>query len=234
MTRSASRERLLLTALVALVYSLYLPVGLWSATLTPHPVEVALDGATPFLPGWAFVYLLLYTMAALPLVVPFERLAFRRVVAAYLTIDLLSLLVFVLFPVHMTLRPDLAAEGSFAEWMMAQLYEVDRPSNCFPSLHVSTTILAALCVLKVDRVLGWGGLVVATAISASTMLVKQHYLADVLSGAALALAAWWLLVRPVRMERVPFSWRRVAPLALAQLGLFALLWALYLLGVDLR
>jgi len=230
--RTASRERVLLISLVALSYTLYLPICRLTVGLAGRPLDVALDHATPYVPEWVFIYGLLYTVAALPLVVPFERLAFRRVAAAYLSIEALSFVVFVLFPVHMTLRPDVTADGGFAGWTMAMLYQVDRPSNCFPSLHVSTTILAALCALKVDRVLGWGGLVLAAAISASTMFVKQHYLADVLSGAALAVAAWWFLVRPVPVTRVPFSWRRIVPLALAQVVLYGVLWGLYQLDVT--
>ena len=222
---------MLLIAFVVLSYVLYLPIGAWSAGLGGRPLDVALDRATPFVPELVFVYGLLYPAAALPLVVPLERRVFRRVAAAYLSIEALSFAVFVLFPVHMTLRPELPADGGFATWTMALLFWADHPSNCFPSLHVSTAVLAALCVGKVDRVLGGVGLVLAAAISASTMFVKQHYLADVLAGAALALVAWWFLVRPVPVERVPFEWRRLRPLVLAQVLLYAVLFLLHRGGV---
>lgn len=67
------------------------------------------------------------------------------------------------------------------------LHSVDRATNTFPSLHVSHTVLLALVLAKhipkdhADVYLTW-----AMAVSASTLLVKQHYILDVTSGIVIA------------------------------------------------
>lgn len=224
---SAPRERALLTALVLLGYALYLPVGRLSFGLTPRSPELGLDHATPLVPGLVFVYGLLYSIVGLPLVLPAGRHLFRRVALAYGLVQLISLTTFLAWPVHMNLRPEALEATSFASWTLRFIYWIDRPSNCFPSLHVSCAMLAALCTLKVDRRIGGGAVLLAIVISASTMFVKQHWFADVVSGAALALLAWWLLVRPVSTAPGQLGYKRLLPLALFQLAIYGVLWGLY-------
>ena len=74
---------------------------------------------------------------------------------------------------------------------------MDKPYNHFPSLHVTLSCLSAHAsqVSPRSRVLLH---IVAAGIGVSTVLVKQHYIVDVLYGYVLAWAAW-RLTRP--------SWR---------------------------
>lgn len=227
---SAARERALLICLVVASYGLYLPVGAWSARLAAAAPTTMLDRATPFVPELVFVYGLLYPLAALPLVVPIERLLFRRVAMAYLIILVASFVIFVAWPVHMTQRPTPVEDGSFAAWTIELVYWVDRSSNCFPSLHVSTALLAALCALKVDRAVGVGAVVLSVVISASTMFVKQHWFVDLAGGAVLAFVVWWFLVRPFPAGPAPPDRRQLRWLVLAQIVLYAVLWMLYAVG----
>lgn len=227
---SASRERALLTTLVLLGYALYMPVGRLSFGLTPSTPDLGVDHATPFVPGMVFVYGLLYSVVGLPLVLPAGRRLFRRVALAYGAVQLTSLTIFLVYPVHMTLRPEVIEAGPFTTWMLEFIYWIDRPSNCLPSLHVSCALLAALCTLKVDRRIGRGAVPLAIVISASTMFVKQHWFLDVGTGAALALLAWWLLVRPISTEPSSLGFRRLAPLLIFQCAIYGALWSLYAAG----
>ena len=227
---SALRERTLLISLVVLGYGLYLPIGVWTARLVASEPALAIDRATPFVPELIFVYGMLYPVAALPLVMPMERLLFRRVAAAYMSILAASYVLFFVWPVHMTMRPGTVDEESFAGWTIDLVYWADRSSNCFPSLHVSTALLAALCALKVHRSVGLVAVLLSVAISASTMFVKQHWFVDVAGGAVLAVASWWVLVRPFPASSTSSGEQRVGWLLLAQVLLYLLLWGLYAAG----
>ena len=168
-------------------------------------------------------------MAILPLVAIRDRMLLRRVVVAYLLVDLVSFASFLLVPVRFDARPVVEGTGSLATWGMTLLHWADPPSNCFPSLHVSISYLAAFAVGEEDRRLGRRALVVATVIGLSTMIVKQHWLADVVSGAALGALAWWTLLRG-RGTASDAPRRGVRVLVLAQLVVYLLAWIAYRAG----
>ena len=80
-----------------------------------------------------------------------------------------------------------------SERVLALEYRADfgEGANNMPSLHVTFAWLVVLACRRLGpRAAGAGLPLVATAISASTLLVKMHILADVVAGAALAPASW--------------------------------------------
>jgi membrane-associated phospholipid phosphatase len=79
------------------------------------------------------------------------------------------------------------------------LHGFDAPSNCFPSLHVSNTLIPTwFCVQQLprkrDRWLLW---LWAIAICLSTVTTKQHYAVDILGG----LAVTWISIELVKRVR---------------------------------
>lgn len=166
----------------------YLAVNLFSvgrpALVLWLPGEAEL---IPFVPEAEFVYALGY---ALPLVVllriPDAR-ALVRLVVAFLLILVAAYATYLLLPVYLE-RPDLEVT-SLATWLLSLEYK-DPSYNHFPSLHVATAVLLYLaCRDGLRRPALMAALVAAVAVS--TMLVKQHYLVDLVYGAGLAAAAWW-------------------------------------------
>jgi membrane-associated phospholipid phosphatase len=79
--------------------------------------------------------------------------------------------------------------------MIRDVYASDNPYNDFPSLHTSLSTIIALHWFRVDRRLGIVVAIWTALIVASTVLIKQHYLADVVSGLLLAFGAAWLSTR---------------------------------------
>ncbi len=73
------------------------------------------------------------------------------------------------------------------------IWQLDRPINCFPSIHVSLAFTAAFIVFRFNRGAGLVVLACAIAIAVSTMFVKQHYLLDIVAGIALASMSYWLV-----------------------------------------
>jgi len=91
-------------------------------------------------------------------------------------------------------RPALTGTDALTR-MIRDVYTSDHPYNDFPGLPTSLSTIIALHWLRVDRRLGiivaiWTALIVA-----SSILTKQHYVADPVSGLLPAFGADWLSAR---------------------------------------
>lgn len=64
--------------------------------------------------------------------------------------------------------------------------------NTFPSAHVTATLGASLVLLRVVPTVGLAFLLVSIGIALGAVLGRYHYVADVLSGAALAVVVYTL------------------------------------------
>jgi membrane-associated phospholipid phosphatase len=79
--------------------------------------------------------------------------------------------------------------------MIRDVYAGDNPFNCFPSLHTSVSTILAVHWLRVNRPLGIAVSIWTVLIVASTVLIKQHYIADLIFGLVLAFGLCWLYMR---------------------------------------
>lgn len=192
---SEGRQRLILCLGTGLFLSLYSPINQLAGGWSASSAEMAVDSAIPFVPGWVFIYALLYLLLPLPMVLPSSLKTLRRICVAYLVTTGASFLVFLLFPVHMDLRPENLDTDSFPSWILSQIHRVDTPANCLPSLHVSLSLLSALCAWSLDRVVGRVVIPLAIVVALSTLFVKQHWAWDMITGWILGFTVWWTMVR---------------------------------------
>ncbi len=145
----------------------------------------AVDRAAPFVPAAMWVYVSHFVFLPGCLLLVRDEKVFARVRRAVLVGVGVSNAIFLFWPTTI----ERAAHDSF---LFAFIARVDTPANCFPSQHVALALIAAWG-LKRDAfpraglLLAW-----AAAISVSTVLVRQHYAADVVGGAVLAAASWRL------------------------------------------
>ena len=72
---------------------------------------------------------------------------------------------------------------------MAFVQQIDRPGNVFPSLHVAQTSTLAFLLYRDRPRVGIFTIFIAALLALSTLTTKQHFIADVISGYALAFAA---------------------------------------------
>lgn len=187
---------------------LYPVVGLgFSACelLVPRVVHVMewqpFDGWIPFVPWMVWPYVVWYLTIAFALGWTgwFDGREFRRL-AAFLYLGMSSAyVVYLLFPNGQNLRPAIDSLGSgWDAEVLKWIYTHDTPTNCNPSIHVIDA-LAVWIALSRDRILrkrGWfqiGLIVLSLAIIASTVMVKQHSLVDVLGGLAWG-GLWYVLI----------------------------------------
>ena len=146
----------------------------------------SVDRLIPLVPAWAYVYGAIYSVAVVPLFIVRDARVLRRVALGFMAINLLAGLVFLAFPTRME-RPEWIGlpAGSFTQWSMGLIYALDPPVNCLPSLHVANAFYVGSVARSFDRRVGRFMFALAFLIAFSTLLVKQHYLLDVVSGALL-------------------------------------------------
>jgi len=183
----------------ALQYSIWLALYLGVNALTAGrsalqpllPYEHLVPLVAAAYPFYAVVYL----EAFLPLFLSRTRRAYVRTQIACALASLIAFAVYMAFPMpypRPTLPPD--AHGFWGS-LLAFEWSFDQPRNTFPSLHVAFGWLMYLGLR--DEARRWRPLLLflAIAISISTVLVKQHFIADVGSGALLAWVGWRLAGR---------------------------------------
>jgi membrane-associated phospholipid phosphatase len=91
-------------------------------------------------------------------------------------------------------RPSVTGHDIFSS-MVRSIYASDAPYNDFPSLHTSLSAIIAIHWWNIDRRIGIPAALWTTLIVASTVLVHQHYVADVALGLVLAAASSWVFLR---------------------------------------
>lgn len=180
-------------------------------------LETPLDRAIPFWPPAVVAYGLVYLFLFIPVLQIRDLRLFARAVYAFCAYNLVALAVFLLVPTRYP-RPESLPVDSFFSWCVGLVYAADPGYNNFPSLHVANATFIALLARRVDRRVGAIVLALAAAIAGSTVLVKQHWIADVIAGAALGGAAYRIGVArgaAAEAERQDLAFPRRFLLALA-------------------
>jgi membrane-associated phospholipid phosphatase len=149
-----------------------------------------LDGAIPLLPWTAWFYEPFYVAIFIVGVIGFRsRFLYQRTLACVCgNIVVAALghgLVRAEYPRPLLPSPAPDVSTAFLAWV----YRIDPAGNVFPSLHVAHTFVIAL-LISLDRPrLGRVLVAMAVLLAVSTLTTKQHFVADVLAGLAMAFAA---------------------------------------------
>jgi membrane-associated phospholipid phosphatase len=157
-------------------------------------LQTPLDQALPVVPIFVIPYVSLNLFVYVTLVVflLFQNRVFQSACLAMILAWLVSY-GFYLFLQSEMIRPALTGGDVFTR-MIRDVYAGDNPFNCFPSLHTSMSTILAIHWFRVNRRVAIGLACWTALIVASTILIKQHYLADLGAGLILAFGVS-LLVR---------------------------------------
>ena len=174
---------------LAIFCLLFFPVyiaGGWVASRTDHPLALYLDSelAIRFVPAMVWAYLSLYPLFLLPLfhlnVVQLSGLSRQSVL-----VILVAGIAFITIPAKLGFPP--LPPGDENGILISLIRTIDTPYNLVPSLHVAFTWLILLACAK-DSSSALKGIYALwiVLVSASTILIHQHHLLDVATGALLA------------------------------------------------
>ncbi len=190
------RRILAIVGVIVLHLAVYLTVTRVNSARPPEALNdpsIPLDAKIPLV-GWTWIfYWAAYpylTIGAGLIVASMREADFRRAVRAFVAITLIGGAVQLLYPVA-------APWTSSAHPMQTAMHEswFTRPYACLPSMHVAYSVLTAFLGAAIARSAGVRGfhVLLAAGITISTLTLKEHYVADAVTGVLLGLAggAWW-------------------------------------------
>jgi membrane-associated phospholipid phosphatase len=146
----------------------------------------------PFWDDAIWVYLSIYLLMPIGPFLMQQREDIMRYALGVLLIGFIADVVFVFWP---TFCPRHEFAGTNPGYRF--LINLDNPFHALPSLHAAFAIFSAKCAAfvlekKTNRgrliagIWVWAGLILV-----ATSLTKQHMIADIITGGALGLAAYW-------------------------------------------
>jgi serine/threonine protein kinase len=156
--------------------------------------------------GYSSAYFLLFPVM---LVVVAALLARRRSLAPYRTVVvatgfayLMSLPFYVLFPVPERWSFSESGAVLLSDRWTTGLIEAMRPisglDNCFPSSHVSLTVIAVAACFIFGLRFRWTALMLGAIVILSTFVLGIHWIADILAGGSVGIVS---LALALRLER---------------------------------
>jgi membrane-associated phospholipid phosphatase len=161
-------------------------------------LETPLDRALPVVPIFAIPYVSLIPYIGISLLA-FLFLRVRVYRSAAITMIIVWFISYAcyFFIQSYIARPVITGTDPFSA-LVRSIYAGDQPYNDFPSLHTSLSTIIAIHWWRVDRRIGVPAAIWTALIVMSTVLIKQHYLADVAGGLVLAGVTSWLVMRRTR------------------------------------
>ena len=181
---------------LAVFYAIY-PASNWLAARRAQRYDFLTpwDAQIPLVPEFIWVYFSFFVFILLPIWWVDRRaidaLGKRQVVAT-----LVCGVAFALFPANLAfdrVLPDAQPYRTIFAWMFA----IDQPHNLLPSLHIVYTVASGVAMVGTQWARGRYGVCVAlllwaAAICASTLLVHQHHVLDVVAAVVLVgvLSLW--------------------------------------------
>jgi membrane-associated phospholipid phosphatase len=161
-------------------------------------LETPLDRALPVVPIFAIPYVSLIPYIGVSLVAfLFFRARIYRSAALTMIVVWFISYAFYCFLQSYIARPQITGIDPFSA-IIRSIYASDQPYNDFPSLHTSLSTIIAIHWWRLDRRIGIPAAIWTALIVASTVLVKQHYLADVAGGLVLAAVISVVMMRATR------------------------------------
>jgi membrane-associated phospholipid phosphatase len=155
---------------------------------------VPYDSLQPFIYGSLVVFLL------------FRARIYQSAVLSMIVTFLVSYVFFAFLQTYVD-RPVLTGDDLLTR-MVRDVYAGDQPFNDFPSLHVSTSTIIAIHWWRMGRRLTWPLIVWAGLIAMSTVMVRQHYVADIAGGLVLAFITSLFFIRRLEPRAIDASARR--------------------------
>ncbi|MBR5730707.1 MAG: phosphatase PAP2 family protein [Firmicutes bacterium] len=173
-----------------------------------HIIDMSIDRAIPVVPFFILLYVLCFPQWAVSWIMigREDRRTCFRLAKADIIAKIICLILFIVYPTIIE-RPSIET-ADFFSWALKFVYSVDRPYNCFPSIHMLASWICMRAALKLKKpgTAYKAVMVLITVMCAfAVVLTKQHYVIDVPAG---ILAAEIGLAISKRLDNEKFLWIR--------------------------
>jgi membrane-associated phospholipid phosphatase len=162
----------------------YFGTRLFTTGLYHYDLSLPIDHMIPFTPFMMSVYVLAYVVWIVGFIVigRESREVCYEVLTAEQIAKLCCLVAFIAIPTTI-IRPEVTGTGFF-QWLSRLIYSMDSPDNLLPSVHCLENWICFRGAMKCKKV-GKGykifTFVAAILVFASTLMVKQHVVLDVVA-----------------------------------------------------
>ncbi|MDR0949702.1 MAG: serine/threonine protein phosphatase [Lachnospiraceae bacterium] len=170
-------------------------------------IHMEIDDYVPFVEVFVIPYYMWFGFVALAIVLLIfqNKKEYYKACVFLITGMTLFLLVSALLPNGLQLRPLVMPRDNFFTRMLQGLYQVDTSTNVWPSIHVYNSIGAYIAITKSrwgrNPIFKMASLGLCISIIASTMLIKQHSVFDVITALCLAGVMYAIVYRPEAIFR---------------------------------
>lgn len=156
-----------------------------------------IDSNTPFMPWSVLIYISEYFYFAFVFFALRNNDNINKYLYSFFSLQVVSCFIFLVYPTIYP-RDGLPIQSIEPAWLKAiwvWLHQQDAPTNCLPSLHVSSVYLSSFAFLTDGKQgrpkLFWFFFIWGTFIALSTLTTKQHYVADIVSGLGMSVLFYW-------------------------------------------
>ncbi|MBK1813980.1 inositol phosphorylceramide synthase [Clostridium sp. YIM B02505] len=156
-----------------------------------HSLMTSIDRSIPFVKAFIIPYYIWYVFIGftiLFLLVNNTREYYKYVICLCVS-ELICICIYLVF--QTTVPRPIVDGNDFLSILVKNIYEIDRPYNCFPSIHVLTTSITMIFLWKNKDLKTWFKImiqIVGISIILSTLFVKQHAIIDAVAGGILAVS----------------------------------------------
>jgi membrane-associated phospholipid phosphatase len=185
-----SKRRVVCLIILLVFLAIYFPINRFASG--GWALSLPIDNSIPLYPPALIPYLfgsLLFVGFPIWASLYSKKGEYEAYVISFLTISLISYVLYLVLPTYV-IRPEITSQDCFSRAIII-LYQNDYPYNAAPSGHAFYTLISFLYLRRWKPKLQLVSLIVAILIIASTLLTKQHYILDIISGLILGFITYW-------------------------------------------
>jgi len=186
-----------------------------------------LEDAIPFVPQMVIFYVYLFYPMVVLTMLYFAFIDYKRGYAlgwSLVLINAVAVAIYAVFPVSVYWwHQEFLAHPIVGNFWATETYNVwagDTTFNCFPSLHAAVSVICFCTWYQYNKVKALGAtkilaivsFVITVGVILSTLFLKQHYVADEIAGAVLALGVgaplfkyFWKPIKPAESGNAPVT-----------------------------
>lgn len=147
-----------------------------------YDVSLWFEKDIPFVPYMIIGYSFVFVLVAILFLIIDNMPDFWDMCLRFFNMSLLCFIIFLIFPVRMNLRPEVSMTNNWITEIVRFYFWIDHPYNLFPSMHLSASFFSAFYCMRRGPVIGSITMIMAIIVSVSVVLLKQHYIMDVVAG----------------------------------------------------
>lgn len=158
------------------------------------------DAAMPFMPWTVWIYFTEYLFFVYAYFFMKDLKLVTRYYFSYMAILFFSVTIFLLYPITFP-RADYPAVGDSLSVIALNFLRnnLDTPTNCLPSLHVSSCFISSLCFWQENKAKSIFLCFWSCLVAIATMTTKQHYFVDVWTAILLVGITYWFFFYKVEL-----------------------------------